>query len=158
MAGFSVITYAICNKNTQKVISEAIESLSEGMTFKGSVATLDDLPENPLDGDLYIIETDKSKAVFFGDKWIEFDHELSLIAGQNIDIELDSEGNTIISALNAKIGIDFTTSTTVGNLESGTHILASDTIADILYRMLSDSAPGSEPVVGSAVVNKAIVS
>lgn len=158
MAGFSVITYALCNKNTQKVISEAIESLSEGMTFKGSVATLNDLPENPSDGDLYIIENDKSKAVFFGDKWIEFDHELSLIAGKNIDLKLDSEGNTIISALDAKIGIDFTTNITVGNLTSGTHILASDTVADILYRILSDGTPSSRSIVGQATVNDAIVS
>ena len=98
MAGFSVITYALCNKHTQKVISEAIEGLSEGMSFKGSVATLNDLPSNPDDGDLYIIEDIKSKVVFFDDKWVEFDHEINLVAGQNIDIELDSEGNTIISS------------------------------------------------------------
>ena len=98
MAGFSVITYALCNKNTQKVISEAIKGLSEGMTFKGQVNTLADLPEDPSNGDLYIIKSNKSKAVFFDNNWIEFDHELSLIAGQNIDIELDSEGNTIISS------------------------------------------------------------
>ena len=104
MAEFSVITYALCNKNTQKVISEAIEGLSEGMAFKGSVATLNDLPSDPNDGDLYIIENIKSKVVFFDGEWVEFDHEINLVAGQNIDIELDSEGNTIISSSGAGAG------------------------------------------------------
>ena len=95
--GFSVVTYALCNKQTQKAISEAIEGLADGMRFKGSVATKADLPLIARKGDLYIVEEDKSKVVFSGGVWVEFDHELELIAGTGIEITPTLDGGLEIS-------------------------------------------------------------
>ena len=61
--GFSAVTYALCKKFTVAEISHAIEGLGEGMTFKGSVNKLSDLPDNPKKGDLYIVKEEGSKVV-----------------------------------------------------------------------------------------------
>ena len=44
------------------------ETAAEGMKFKGEVTTRADLPENPKNGDLYIISQENKKAVYDGTK------------------------------------------------------------------------------------------
>ena len=61
--GFSVITYALCKKHTDKVVEEIIETFADGMNFKGSVNSVDDLPSSPEKGDLYIVKDDGMKVV-----------------------------------------------------------------------------------------------
>lgn len=70
---FDVVTYALLKKSTSNEINKILESLAEGMKFKGEVATWADLPENPKNGDLYIISQENKKAVYDGTKWIAFD-------------------------------------------------------------------------------------
>ena len=118
--GFSVVTYALCNKHAQKAISEAIEGLGDGMRFKGSVATKSDLPLIARKGDLYIVEEDKSKVVFSGGVWVEFDHELELIAGPGIEITPTLDGGVEIS----NTGTTFTA--IVGVVNTYTDLLAYD--------------------------------
>lgn len=71
--GFSAVTYALCKKYTNGAIQSIVESFSEGMHFQGSVATKDDLPDNPEKGDLYIIRDTGTKVVYDGNEWVEFE-------------------------------------------------------------------------------------
>ena len=71
--GFSAVTYALCKKYTNGAIQQVVESFSEGMHFQGSVATKDDLPDNPEKGDLYIIRDTGTKVVYDGEQWVEFE-------------------------------------------------------------------------------------
>lgn len=66
--GFSAVTYALCKKYTNGAIQSIVESFSEGMHFQGSVATKDDLPDNPEKGDLYIIRDAGVKVVYDGNE------------------------------------------------------------------------------------------
>lgn len=59
-----------------------------------------------------------------------------LTAGQNIQIQ-----NNVISSLDATIGRSFTTNVTVGHLATGTTIAATDTLKDLLYRILYGTTP-----------------
>lgn len=43
-----------------------------GIRYKGSVPTVDDLPLNPKQGDLYEIEADGSEYCYNGEKWFEY--------------------------------------------------------------------------------------
>lgn len=61
--GFSAVTYALCKRATSAEIKKAIESLGDGMSFKGSVNTVEDLPSNPTKGDLYIVKDEGAKVV-----------------------------------------------------------------------------------------------
>lgn len=150
MAGFSAVTYALCKRATSAEIKKAIEGIGDGMTFKGSVNTVDDLPANPSKGDLYIVKEDRSKAVFDGAEWVLFDHELKAkdgsvtISDSKIGVQVSKEVGNNLKLLSdglyvpveGQIGVTFTTDITVGHLKEGTKINATDTVADILYRML----------------------
>ena len=72
-----IVTYALLKKQIGD-LSKSIEAISEGMTFKGSVPTESDLPSNPGNGDLYIIEDTGTKAVWDGSKWIKFDNSVEV--------------------------------------------------------------------------------
>ena len=150
MSGFSAVTYALLKKNISAEIKKAIEGLADGMTFKGSVNTADDLPTNPEKGDLYIVKDLKAKAVHDGDDWIFFDHELKAKDGSitikdgKVNVNISSEvGNGLqlkndglYVPIEGSIGVNFTTDITVGHLKAGTVIHETDTVAEILYRML----------------------
>lgn len=86
---FDVVTYALLKKSTSNEINKILESLAEGMKFKGEVATWADLPENPKNGDLYIISQENKKAVYDGTKWIVFDANPTKIS------ELENDENYI---------------------------------------------------------------
>lgn len=58
-----VVTYALLRKYTDTEISRIIEGMSEGMSFKGSVANYESLPSDPVGGDLYILQDPSCKAV-----------------------------------------------------------------------------------------------
>ena len=61
-----------------------------------------------------------------------------LTAGENITIEngVISAIDTICNCTECKIGVDFITNVTVGNLPAGTEISADTTLADLLQRIL----------------------
>ena len=61
-----------------------------------------------------------------------------LTAGENITIEngVISAIDTICNCTECKIGVDFVTNVTVGNLPAGTEISADTTLADLLQRIL----------------------
>ena len=52
------VTYALCNKNTDAKITEALSALTPGFTYKGSVATTSELPGSGDGGDLYFVGGD----------------------------------------------------------------------------------------------------
>lgn len=100
--GFDVITYALLKKLSGSV-DKKIEGLSEGMTFKGSVPTKDDLPSGATGGDLYIIKDTGNKAVWDGSEWLEFDYKIQaldnsiLVKGSKVGVILSSEpGNALV--------------------------------------------------------------
>lgn len=73
-----------------------------------------------------------------GDKsLLELDIQRKLIAGKNIKIS----DNEISAVCSGEIGRTFTTNITVGHLDSGTKILETDSIGDILYKMLYREKP-----------------
>lgn len=60
-----------------------------GIRYKGSVATVADLPADAVQGDLYEVLEDNSEWCFNGEKWFEYGHtvDFSPIAGDGIEIE-----------------------------------------------------------------------
>jgi hypothetical protein len=72
---------------------QAIESaLVGGVHYKGSVPTVDDLPANAIQGDMYEVVADGSEWVFNGEKWCEYGtSHFQPVTGAGIDIN----GSTI---------------------------------------------------------------
>ena len=66
--------YAILNGKIKK-ISEEIAGQGTAIVYKGSVATEDDLPQNPSEGDMYNIESESTygeagmNVAWTGEKW-----------------------------------------------------------------------------------------
>ena len=94
-----IVTYALLKKQIGG-LSKSIEAISEGMTFKGSVPTEADLPSNPGNGDLYIIEDTGTKAVWDGSKWIKFDNTVE------VNIE-PLDGSIVVK--DTKVGVKIST-------------------------------------------------
>ena len=112
---FDIVTYALLKKSTSNEINKILESLAEGMKFKGEVATWADLPENPKNGDLYIISQENKKAVYDGTKWIAFDAKPTKISELENDenyIKADGVTPTIKVAAGTNIGAVGTPSVT----------------------------------------------
>ena len=112
---FDIVTYALLKKSTSNEINKILESLAEGMKFKGEVATWADLPENPKNGDLYIISQENKKAVYDGTKWIAFDAKPTKISELENDenyIKADGVTPTIKAAAGTNIGAVGTPSVT----------------------------------------------
>ena len=68
---------------------EAVESaLVGGIRYKGSVDTVEDLPENAVQGDLYEVLADNSEWCFNGEKWFEYGKSsvFTPVAGDGIEI------------------------------------------------------------------------
>lgn len=59
-----------------------------GVHYKGSVPTVNDLPADAKQGDLYEIVEDNSEWCFNGEKWFEYGHtvDFSLVAGNGIAV------------------------------------------------------------------------
>lgn len=68
---------------------------------------------------------------------LDLDIQRKLVAGKNIKLN----DNEISAICNSEIGKTFTTNITVGYLDSGTEILETDSIGDILYKMLYREKP-----------------
>lgn len=81
---------------------QAVESaIVGGIRYKGSVHTIDDLPTNPVQGDLYEIEADGSEYCWNGEKWFEYGtSHFQPVTGAGIDIN----GSTISVKLSATDG------------------------------------------------------
>ena len=79
---------------------EAVESsLIGGIRYKGSVATIADLPEDAAQGDLYEVLADNSEWCFNGEKWFEYGNSsvFTPVAGDGINI-VDSTISVKIAA------------------------------------------------------------
>jgi hypothetical protein len=60
-----------------------------GIHYRGSVATVADLPSDAIQGDLYEVLEDNSEWCFNGEKWFEYGHtvDFSPIAGDGIKVD-----------------------------------------------------------------------
>lgn len=68
---------------------EAVEgALVGGIHYKGSVDTVEDLPENAAQGDLYEVRADNSEWCFNGEKWFEYGNSsvFTPVAGDGIEV------------------------------------------------------------------------
>ena len=84
------VNVAIDNVDGLKEKLDAIEKSAEGgVHYKGSVATIDDLPTDAVQGDLYEVLEDNSEWCFNGEQWFEYGHtvDFSPIAGQGIEVD-----------------------------------------------------------------------
>lgn len=97
---FDIVTYALLKKSTSNEINKILESLAEGMKFKGEVATWADLPENPKNGDLYIISQENKKAVYDGTKWIVFDAKPTKISELENDLANKEDSKNLYRGTN----------------------------------------------------------
>lgn len=86
---------------------------------------------------------------------LELDIQKKLIAGNNIKLN----DNVISAICNSEIGKNFVTNITVGYLESGTQIKETDSIGDILYKMLYKEKPRTLDIYygGSDAIPESIV-
>lgn len=132
--GFSVVTYALCKKLVAGEISNIVESLADGMSFKGAVNSLDDLPATAKTGDLYVVKDPGCKVVYYNDEWNIFDQNPQKVS------ELENDAGYLtaddLDELPCKMGVTFDTVTTVGRLKAGSHIDEDDSLASILYKIL----------------------
>lgn len=100
---FDPVTWILARNAGASGAADVIGGLSEGMTFKGTVPTPNDLPSTHNDGDMYIV-TDMNpdapgdqggKAVWYGSKWNFFDQQPSNISDLANDAQyLSSKKNT----------------------------------------------------------------
>lgn len=63
-------TYVLLNSKVKKV-STTVSGMSDGFTYKGSVATTSDLPASPSSGDMYTVSG--IKYVYDGSDWVMID-------------------------------------------------------------------------------------
>ncbi len=66
----NMVLYAL-QKRAVGAVTTAVTELAPGYTFKGSVATLDELPSDAATGDLYIVTGDSynKQYVWDGEEW-----------------------------------------------------------------------------------------
>lgn len=75
-----------------------------GVHYKGSVPTVEDLPANAAQGDMYEVEADGSEWVFNGEKWFEYGtaHFVPVagdgiaVAGSTISVKLSADENNSV--------------------------------------------------------------
>jgi hypothetical protein len=81
---------------------QAVESaIVGGVRYKGSVPTVDDLPTNPIQGDLYEIEANGSEYCWNGERWFEYGtSHFQPVTGAGIDIN----GSTISAKISTAKG------------------------------------------------------
>lgn len=81
---------------------QAVESaVVGGIRYKGSVPTVDDLPTDATQGDMYEVVADSSEWVFNGEKWFEYGTSHFVpVTGAGIDIN----GSTISAKISATVG------------------------------------------------------
>lgn len=88
---------------------DAIEqSVVGGVRYKGSVATVDELPVDALQGDMYEVIADNSEWCFNGEKWFEYGHtvDYSPIAGDGIAVDGRKVSVKIAENSNGLVAVD----------------------------------------------------
>ena len=66
-----IATYALAKSFAMKYTDNAVLSIAEGLKYRGSVETEDDLPSNPQMGDMYTILADGHEWVWDGSEWVD---------------------------------------------------------------------------------------
>ena len=87
----------------------AIEKASVGgVHYKGSVATLENLPVDAVQGDLYEVLEDNSEWCFNGEKWFEYGHtvDFSPIAGNGVEVDGRKVSVKIASDSHGLVAVD----------------------------------------------------
>ena len=80
---FVAVDLAPLNERLQAVEN----SVAGGIHYKGSVPTVDDLPANAVQGDMYEVIADGSEWAFNGEKWFEYGtSHFQPVTGAGIDI------------------------------------------------------------------------
>ena len=101
-------------------------SLIGGIRYKGSVDTVDDLPENAAQGDLYEVLEDNSEWCFNGEKWFMYGHTVDFrpvagdgieVDGNNISIKIAPESNGLV-IVDGALYLDLATATSAGALSA----------------------------------------
>lgn len=92
-------------------LEERLESIEKaavgGVHYRGSVPTVDDLPTDAKEGDLYEVEADNSEWCYNGTKWFEYGHttDLSPVAKATLDsgeFVIDEDNVLHIAEIEAK--------------------------------------------------------
>lgn len=92
---------AVDLKPIEQRLTEVEKQAVGGIRYKGSVPTVEDLPTNPVQGDLYEIAADGSERCWNGEKWFEYGtSHFQPITGAGIDIN----GSTISAKISAVDG------------------------------------------------------
>ncbi len=82
-------------------LAEVEKQVVGGIHYKGSVPTVEDLPTNPAQGDLYEIAADGSEYCWNGEKWFAYGtSHFQPVTGAGIDIK----GSTISAKISAASG------------------------------------------------------
>lgn len=82
-------------------LTEVEKQVVGGIHYKGSVPTVEDLPANPVQGDLYEIEANGAEYCWNGEKWFEYGtSHFQPVTGAGIDIN----GSTISVKISAADG------------------------------------------------------
>lgn len=88
---------------------EAIEKSSiGGIRYKGSVATVNELPADAVQGDLYEVLEDNSEWCFNGEQWFEYGHtvDFSTVAGAGIEVDGRKISVKIAEESNGLVAVD----------------------------------------------------
>jgi len=66
-------------------LQNAIEAIQKGFDYKGSVATVNNLPSNPAIGDCYTVtQEDNAEYLWDGENWIDLGSSIALISEAQI--------------------------------------------------------------------------
>lgn len=66
-----ILTYALAISKANEYTNQMVQSLGVGFTYRGSVATESNLPNNPSLGDLYTVDDGNISCVWDGSKWFQ---------------------------------------------------------------------------------------
>ena len=99
---------------------EAIEQAAiGGIRYRGSVATVTELPADAAQGDLYEVLEDNSEWCFNGEKWFEYGHtvDFSPIAGDGIKIDGNKVSVNIAAESHGLAAVDGTITMLIATTE-----------------------------------------
>lgn len=111
-------------------IAQLQEDIIGGIRYKGSVATIDELPADAKQGDLYEVTYDGSEWCYNGEKWFEYGSaHFTPVAGKGIQINGNEIAVNIAEESHGLVAVDGALSINLATAESDGAMSAADKAA-----------------------------
>jgi len=111
-------------------IAQLQEDIVGGIRYKGTVETVDDLPDDAKQGDLYEVTADGSEWCYNGEKWFEYGSaHFTPVAGGGIQINGNEIAVNIAEESHGLVAVDGALSINLATAESDGAMSAADKVA-----------------------------